>query len=261
MGPQGEQGIQGEKGKPGPPGPKGEKGEQGPPGKQGEKGKPGPQGEKGEQGPPGKQGEKGDQGPPGKMGPQGEQGIQGEKGKPGPPGPKGENGEQGPPGKCDCCCPSYGEQVENGGMELFSGNVPVGWQTNTPDLLRRVTAAGLVHSGESSVSMANGADLSQVIEPINEGCYYQFSFFVHVENANVGLVANLYFITSDGGEVPAGDVFIRRGDIATADKVFSYYRVITSRAPYDVESIRITFECSAQGNQLLDIDDVSFSSL
>jgi hypothetical protein len=157
-----------------------------------------------------------------------------------------------------------GEMVENGGMELFEGQLPIGWSTDgDPDLIVRVTDGGLVHTGEASVSMKNGANLFQEISPIQEGCFYEFSFFAHAEGSNVGLTANLYFINVDPdiGEVPAGEIFIRQGDIPTASRVFSYYRVVTSQAPLGTESVLITFEAVAQGNQSVDIDDVSFSSL
>jgi hypothetical protein len=145
-------------------------------------------------------------------------------------------------------------------MEYFNGSVPVGWEITDPDMVRRITARGLVHSGESSVGLSNGADLRQEITPIQEGCYYEFSFFAHSDGANVGMSATLTYLT-ETGEEPAGEIVARQMDIPTADRVFSYYRVITSQAPKGVKSLLIEFNVVAQGNQSLQIDDVSFSTL
>jgi len=153
----------------------------------------------------------------------------------------------------------YGEQVKNGGMEEFDGNLPVGWTTTTPDLVRQVTAQGLVHTGDSAVALSGGANLSQEVRPIHEGCFYEFSFFAHAEGANVGVTATLTFLT--GTREPAGEIVIRQRDVPTADRVFGYYRTITFAAPTGATYVLIKFECTAQGGQQLDIDDVSFSTL
>jgi hypothetical protein len=108
--------------------------------------------------------------------------------------------------------------------------------------------------------MGNGANLSQVVSPVHEGCYYEFSFFARGESANVGVNAKLTFLTGNG-EFSAGEIVVQQQCLPTADRVFSYYRVITSKAPEDADALRITFEVTAQGKQMVDIDNVSFVSL
>ncbi|MCL2580781.1 MAG: hypothetical protein FWE32_12275, partial [Oscillospiraceae bacterium] len=244
-GPQGETGATGPQGPPGPQGQTGATGPQGPPGPQGATGATGPQG------PPGPQGETGATGPQGPPGPQGQTGATGPQGPPGPQGPQGPAGV--------CACPSLGEQVVNGGMEEFESNgVPTGWTTTTPGLVSQDTAQGRVHSGLSSVNLLDGADLSQTIAPVSGGCFYEFSFFAHAQGAQVGVTATVTFVTPTGNEVGAV-ITVERQDISDSDREFAYYRAITSAAPANATAAIITFTVTAQGNQSLNIDDVSFS--
>jgi hypothetical protein len=150
--------------------------------------------------------------------------------------------------------------VKNGGMELFVGNIPVDWTTTTPAAVGQATAGGLVHTGNSAVRLGNGGRLTQDITPIQEGCFYEFGFFAHGEGANVGLTATLTFLT-ETGDVPAGEIRIRQGDIPNQSRVYSYYRTILAQAPEGVTGVRIIFNVMAQGQQAVDIDDVSFSTL
>lgn len=46
-------------------------------------------------------------------------------------------------------------------MESFTGNVPTSWTTTTPTLMAQETGPGYVHSGNYSVRLSNGANLSQ----------------------------------------------------------------------------------------------------
>ena len=235
-------------GPPGPRGPMGPQGQPGPRGLMGLRGPMGPQGQTGAQGPVGPQGQTGATGPPG---PQGETGATGPQGPPGPQGPQGPAGV--------CACPSLGEQVVNGGMEEFESNgVPTGWTTTTPGLVSQDTAQGRVHSGLSSVNLLDGADLSQTIAPVSGGCFYEFSFFAHAQGAQVGVTATVTFVTPTGNEVGAV-ITVERQDISDSDREFAYYRAITSAAPANATAAIITFTVTAQGNQSLNIDDVSFS--
>ncbi|MCL2697365.1 MAG: hypothetical protein FWE74_04715, partial [Oscillospiraceae bacterium] len=290
-GPQGEQGIQGERGPIGPQGMQGEHGIIGPQGMQGERGPIGPQGMQGERGPIGPQGMQGEQGPigqPGEQGVQGEpgpqgeigpQGMQGERGPIGPqgmqgeqgpigqpgeqgvqgePGPQGEIGPQGPPGVCGCECLNTGELIRNGGMELFTGNVPINWTTTSPDAISRQTQQGGVHSGQAAVGISNGGNLSQIV-PVHTGCTYELSFFARGEDALVGITATVTFRTSSGGELGL-EIIIRQQDLPNSNRDFGYYRGITIPAPAGTSSAEIKFEINANGEQHAIIDDVSFSA-
>ena len=229
------------------------RGPQGPIGPQGPQGERGPKGCTGLQGPKGEQGIQGERGPIGPQGPKGEQGIQGERGPIGLQGKRGPKGEQGPPGKCDCKCKSSGELLENGGMEQFVGNIPTGWSTTTPNLISRETASGRVHTGESAVVMPNGSDLSQIV-PVQGGCFYKLSFFAHGEGAQVGFTATVTFITGGTGL----EITVRRMDMPSGSREFGYYRGITILAPKGATEAEIKFVVTANGNQYMDLDDVSF---
>jgi hypothetical protein len=201
------------------------------------------------------------EGPTGATGPRGATGATGPQGATGATGPRGATGPQGatgPAGTCNCPCPSTGEMVVNGGMEVFTGTVPTGWTANNPALVSPVTAQGRVHSGNSAVNLEDEAILSQRITGINPGCFYEFSFFARGEGANVSLTATVTF-TTPTGNVPGGTIFVRDQDIINSNRSFAYYRIITSAAPPNVTGAIISFDVEAQGEQSLDLDDVSFS--
>jgi hypothetical protein len=149
--------------------------------------------------------------------------------------------------------------VMNGGMEAFTGNIPTGWTSATPDEISRVTAQGRVHSGTSAVNMEDGGILTQNITGIQPLCYYEFSFFAHAEGARVGLTATVNFLTP-GGDVVGGSITVRERDMPNANREFGYYRLYTIAAPADVTGVRIDFSVVAAGNQSVDIDDVSFGT-
>ena len=193
-------------------------------------------------------------------GPKGEKGEPGKQGSPGKPGKPGEQGPQGPkgePGKCDCKCESKGELLKNGGMELFTGNVPTDWNTTTPGAISHITQQGRVHSGESAVAITDEGNLSQIV-PVNEGCFYELSFFGHGEGALVGVTATVTFITGTGSTVGL-TITVRQQDIPNSNRDFGYYRGITIQAPAGTEMAEIRFSVTANGNQHLVLDDVSFS--
>ena len=247
-GPEGPRGPQGERGE------KGEKGERGPQGEKGEKGEQGPRGERGEQG---EQGERGERGPQGEKGEKGERGPQGEKGETGERGPQGERGEQGPAGQCECDCVSVGEIIKNGGMELFAGNIPADWTTATPSGVSQTAQQGRVHSGSFAVNLTNGANLSQTV-PVKEGCFYELSFFGHGEGSQVGVTAEVVFVTHHGTRTGL-TVTVRKQDLTNSNRQFAYFKGITAAAPEGAHEAVITFAVTADGNQSLDLDDVSFT--
>lgn len=205
-------------------------------------------------GPPGPQGPKGPKGDTGPQGPQGDTGPQGPQGETGPQGPKGDTGPQGPAATCQ----ATGELVINGGMETFTGNIPDNWITTTPTLVSQETGQGRVHTGNSSVKLLDGADLTQIINGVTPDCFYEFSFFGNSNGVQVGVTANVIFETP-GRDVIGGSITIRKLDIPTAQSEFNYYRVITTAAPVDTIGGRIEFNIQANGQQALLLDDVSFS--
>jgi hypothetical protein len=150
-----------------------------------------------------------------------------------------------------------GELLENGGMELFNGNIPVGWETDTPGLIRQETQQGQVHSGEAAVRMNNGADLRQTV-PISGGCFYELSFFGHGEGAQVSVRATVTFLTGSAGEVGL-IIFVRAMDLPNSNRDFGYFRGITMQAPQSATRAEIRFTVESNGQQYLDLDDVSFS--
>jgi hypothetical protein len=149
-----------------------------------------------------------------------------------------------------------GQLVSNGGMELFTGNIPTDWSTTTPLLISQITAQGRVHSGVSSVNLSDGANLSQTVFGINPGCFYEFSFFAHGEGSAVAVTATVVYQTTTG-DVPGAAITVNMGDIPDGNREFGYYRAITSAAPANVISATIEFDVTATGGQSLDIDDVS----
>jgi len=143
-------------------------------------------------------------------------------------------------------------------MESFTGNIPDNWDTTTSSLISEVTAQGRVHSGNSAVNLADGANLSQTVTPITGGCFYEFSFFGHGEGAQVRVTATVTFVTPTGNLTGATITALMQ-DIPDGNRAFGYYRVITTAAPANVTSAIISFAVIANGGESLDIDDVSFS--
>ena len=54
---------------------------------------------------------------------------------------------------------------------------------------------------------------------------------------------------------------VRSQDMTNSNRDFAYYRLITSEASVGTTGIRIEFIVNANGNQSLDLDDVSLTSL
>ncbi len=143
-------------------------------------------------------------------------------------------------------------------MEAFTDDVPTGWTANNKKLVSKNNAQGRVHSGNWSVSMEDGAVLSQDI-PVEAGCYYKLHFFAHGEGAQVGLTAKVKFLDAMNQESPGLLIYVRQQDIETSNRSFSHYHGITTVAPEGTILARIEFNVIAEGHQALDLDDVSFS--
>jgi hypothetical protein len=143
-------------------------------------------------------------------------------------------------------------------METFDGNLPFGWDGD-PDLITRIDGQGRVHSGNFSVGLRNGADLSQEVVAVDHCLFYELSFFARSEGANVGFFAGVTFIT-DTDEFFAGEIVVREQDVPSSNRQFGYYKLITTQAPANLEAVRVSFEVAASGNQMLYIDDVSLTA-
>ena len=187
-------------------------------------------------------------------------GPTGPRGATGPTGPTGATGPTGPTGNCRCSCVSKGELVVNGGMEVVIDDKPTGWIFTNPEDITSENSQGGVHSGNWSVNIGDDSTLSQVINNIEAGCFYELSFFARGEGAQVSLNANVIFLTNYG-DVLGGNIMVRAQDITNSNRDFAYYRLITSQAPVGTTGIKIEFIVNANGNQSLDLDDVSLTSL
>ena len=187
-------------------------------------------------------------------------GPTGATGATGPTGPTGATGATGPTGNCTCSCISRGELVVNGGMEEVIDNKPTGWLFTNPDNITSENSQGRVHSGNWSVNIGDNSTLSQMINNIEPGCFYELSFFARGEGAQISLNANVIFITNSG-DILGGNIIVRDQDITNSNRDFAYYRLVTQEAPNGTTGIRIEFTVNANGNQSLDLDDVSLTSL
>lgn len=184
-------------------------------------------------------------GPPGPRGPMGFRGLTGERG---PTGPQGSAGPSGPSAQS-------GELLRNGGMEVFSGNVPQGWESAVPDTVRQQTAGGSVHSGNSAASLLNGAILGQTIRRLVPLRYYMLSFFAQ---GNTAFTASVLFTNSSLGEHTAASVSVRQTDVPSSG--FGFYRVVTVLAPANTVAAQIFFETASGRGGILTVDDVSFTT-
>ncbi|MGN0135433.1 hypothetical protein [Anaerotignum sp.] len=144
-------------------------------------------------------------------------------------------------------------------MESFdSKGVPTGWNINNSDLVEPDDDQGDVHSGNFSALLFNKAVLSQDIS-IEGGCFFELSFFARGNGAQVQLEACVTFSTDDSFTTDSSCILIRAQDIPTDNRNFAYYRFITAQAPANATNARIEFRVTANGEQSLNLDDVSFS--
>lgn len=194
-------------------------------------------------------------GPTGPIGPAGLPGPTGPRGLMGLPGP---TGPMGPTGTCECSCRSTGQLIVNGGMEEISENQPANWTFTNPDGVTSIDSQGRVHSGSYAVNIENESIVEQTI-PVSSGeCFYRFSFFARGEGTQVGLTASVTFETPDG-EVAGGTITIRQQDLTNSNRDFAFFELITSQSPVNTTAITVSFTVHAEGNQSLDLDDVSLT--
>ena len=63
------------------------------------------------------------------------------------------------------------------------------------------------------------------------------------------------------GLVSGGTVSVRQQDLTNDNRVFAFFQLITTQAPANATDIIVRFEISANGNQSLDLDDVSLFAI
>lgn len=240
----------------GPTGPQGPQGIQGPAGPQGPTGAQGPQGLIGPTGAQGPQGIQGPIGPQGIQGPIGAQGPQVIQGPTGAQGPQGIQGPTGPAGESQC--PPTGELVQNGGFETFIWTIPEGWDSPQPNLISQTFLPGEVHSGERSVRIEALGSITQLIQDVNPGCYYNFGFFAKSDGTVTGFMGTLDFVTTTG-DVLGAESFLSAGLLLENTDGFEYFYKVTVQAPANVTGIRVTLEAAADTGGVI-FDDVSVSS-
>lgn len=151
---------------------------------------------------------------------------------------------------------SNGQLVLNGDMENRSDDKPTDWIFTNPDGVTSVTSQGRVHSGSWAVNIEDDSAIEQTIPITSCGCYYILSFFARGEGSQVGLTVTVTFETTMGS-VNGGTITIRQQDITNSNRDFAFYQLVTSAAPANVTGITIKFLVNAEGNQSLDLDDVS----
>lgn len=157
-------------------------------------------------------------------------------------------------------CLERGQLAVNGGMEQFSGNIPTGWSANVPCRISRVCLPGRVHSGDFAVNLTDGGMLFQDVT-VEAGCFFSLSFFARGEGSQVGVTAMVIFIDAQNQPTEGLAIEVRRQDMGNASRVFSHYQGITTAAPAGTVKARIEFTADAEGNQSMDLDDVSFSAV
>ena len=146
--------------------------------------------------------------------------------------------------------------VVNGGMENRTDNKPSNWTFTNPDGVTSVNSQGRVHSGAWAVNIEDDSAIEQTISATGCGCYYILSFFARGEGSQVGLTATVVFQTTTG-PVTGGTITVRQQDITNSNRDFAFYQIVTSAAPCNTTGITIKFLVNAEGNQSLDLDDVS----
>lgn len=146
--------------------------------------------------------------------------------------------------------------ILNGGMENRNNNKPLDWAFTNPNGVTSVTSQGRVHSGSWAVNIKDASAIQQTVPAISCGCYYILSFFARGEGSQVGLTATVTFETTTG-PVNGGTLTVRQQDITNSNRDFAFYQLTTSAAPANTTGITVRFLVNAEGNQSLDLDDVS----
>lgn len=146
--------------------------------------------------------------------------------------------------------------VLNGGMEFRDNSKPTDWTFINPNGITSITGQGRVHSGSWAVNIEDGSAIEQTIPVTTCGYYFILSFFARGEGSQVGLNVSVVFNTSEG-TVDGGSIIVRQQDITISNSDFAFYQLVTSAAPAGVTSVTIKFLVDAEGEQSLDLDDVS----
>lgn len=141
-------------------------------------------------------------------------------------------------------------------MENRSNNKPTNWVFTNSNGVTSINSQGRVHTGAWAVNIEDESAIEQTIPITDCGCHYQLTFFARGEGSEVGLTATAVFQTTTG-PVNAGTITVRKQDITNSNREFAHYRLITSSSPCNVTGITIKFLVNANGNQSLDLDDVS----
>lgn len=141
-------------------------------------------------------------------------------------------------------------------MENRANNKPTDWIFTNPNGISSVNSQGRVHSGSWAVNIEDDSAIEQIIPISGCGCFYILSFFARGEGSEVGLTATVEFET-DNGTVNGGTISIRQQDITNSNRDFAFYQIVTTASPMNTTAIRIKFLVNAEGNQSLDLDDVS----
>lgn len=159
-------------------------------------------------------------------------------------------------GRCECNCQSRVQLITNGGMEDINDNKPTDWIFTNPSGVTSINSQGRVHSGEWAVNLQDASAIQQTVAITRCNCFYMLSFFARGEESQVGLTDEIIFETSTG-QVSGGIITVRQQDIVNANRNFAYYQLISTASPCNTTGITVKFLVSAQGNQSLDLDDVS----
>ena len=141
-------------------------------------------------------------------------------------------------------------------MENSSNDKPLNWTFTNPDGVTSVNIQGRVHSGNWAVNIEDASAIEQTIPVTTGGCYYILSFFARGEGSQVGLTASVVFQTTTG-HINGGIIDIRQQDIVNSNRSFAFYQIVTSASPDNTTAITIKFLVNADGEQSLDLDDVS----
>jgi len=143
-------------------------------------------------------------------------------------------------------------------MERFTAGVPNDWLINDTRRVYITGQQGRVHTGNWAVHLMDGAILHQDI-PVESGCFHRLSFFARGEGSQVGVCARVIYL--DAQEQPTLGLLIqvRKQDMGTSNRIFTHYEGISSIAPEGTVKARIEFTVCADGEQGMDLDNVSFS--
>lgn len=143
-------------------------------------------------------------------------------------------------------------------MESITNNKPNNWTFTNPNGVTSVDIQGRVHSGNWSVNLKDASAIQQTNLITGSGCFYRLSFFARGEGSQVGLTASVVFETTTG-PVDGGTITVRQQDVVNSNREFAFYQLVTSASPANVTGITIKFLVSADGEQSLDLDDVSLT--